>query len=261
MPPSPTTVPGASEPSSPPITTRPSIGSSPSVRAMPEVAASSAACSSSRPSQRAAASAARSVVRANDSQMHGSRRSTSPCSTGWSTVSVTRAPAASAAAASTSSITAPVASSTLAFDDHRSARLLRALDDVVLQTPDVVRERLEVLRHRPEPVRGRVADPEVRRVLVLVVDRENAVHDDRVVPVDREHPRHEVHALEHHRPALLERALDRRVDGDEHVGRLLHEAVDHRRRRRRRRSSSGGSTACTPARRTRAASAARCRLR
>ncbi len=35
-------------------------------------------------------------------------------------------------------------------------------------------------------------------------------------------------ALEHHRPALLERTLDRRADADEHVPRLLEEAGDDR---------------------------------
>jgi len=37
-----------------------------------------------------------------------------------------------------------------------------------------------------------------------------------------------VNALEHHRPALLERAVDRRLDADENVSRLLEEAVEER---------------------------------
>ncbi len=38
-----------------------------------------------------------------------------------------------------------------------------------------------------------------------------------------DHPGHEVHALEHHRPALGQRAVDRGLDADEHVPRLVEE--------------------------------------
>ena len=40
-------------------------------------------------------------------------------------------------------------------------------------------------------------------------------------------------ALEHHRPALLERAVDRGADADQHFARLLEEAVENRSRRPR----------------------------
>ncbi len=65
-PPAPISVPIASwsAPSGAPITIRPLIGSASSAKRAPEKAASSAACWSARPSQRAPASAARSVTRA-----------------------------------------------------------------------------------------------------------------------------------------------------------------------------------------------------
>ncbi len=64
-------------------------------------------------------------------------------------------------------------------------------------------------------------------------------------------PGHDVDALEHHRPALLQRALQRGAHADEHVARLLEEAGHGRvvrllggaAARRRPRSSSSGSTA------------------
>ena len=77
----------------------------------------------------------------------------------------------------------------------------------------------------------------MRAVHVLALDRQHGVDDEHAVDPPRHHPGHEVHALEHHRPALGERALDRAVDADEHVARLLEEAehgrvaglgVDHR---------------------------------
>ena len=65
------------------------------------------------------------------------------------------------------------------------------------------------------------------RVRLLALDREHAMHDERVL--DRgEHPGHEVDALEHRRPALGERALDGRVDADEDVPRLVEEPVQKR---------------------------------
>ena len=67
----------------------------------------------------------------------------------------------------------------------------------------------------------------MRCVRLLVVDREHALHHERVLVGDLEHPRHEVDALEHHRPALVERTVDRRADADEHVPRLVEEALQH----------------------------------
>ena len=46
--------------------------------------------------------------------------------------------------------------------------------------------------------------------------------------IAREHAGDEVNALDHHRPALLERAVDRRLDADEDVARLLQEPVEQR---------------------------------
>ena len=58
--------------------------------------------------------------------------------------------------------------------------------------------------------------------------------------IARQHARDEVHALEHHRPALLERALDRGAHADEHVPRLLEEAGDDRILRLLRLAQAGG---------------------
>ena len=81
---------------------------------MPAVAASSAACWSSRPSQRAAASAARSVQRAKDSQTHGSLPlDVLVFDLMLDGLGHTRSN--SAARASTSSITALIVSSTFVF--------------------------------------------------------------------------------------------------------------------------------------------------
>ena len=83
---------------------------------------------------------------------------------------------------------------------------------------------LHVAVDRPDALGADVAAPEMRRVDLLVVDREHALDDERAVEVHVEHPGHEVDALEHHRPALVERALQRRLDADEHVARLVEEA-------------------------------------
>ena len=58
---------------------------------------------------------------------------------------------------------------------------------------------------------------------ILVVDRDEALDDDGLGAVDLDHARHEMDALEHHRPALGERAVDRRLDADEDVARLVEE--------------------------------------
>src|SRR5205823_7399745 len=85
--------------------------------------------------------------------------------------------------------------------DDRHAVAPRAPDDVVLDTADVV-ETVDVLRLRTQAVEPGVADHEVRAVLLLVVDGEHALDDERTVDPGQ-HPGHEVDALEHHRPALL----------------------------------------------------------
>ena len=122
---------------------------------------------------------------------------------------------------------------------------LGAPDDERLQPADLV-EVVEVVATRP--LAALVAREEVLRVLVLVLDREDERADDRAVDLGRQRGPDEMDALEHDRPSLLQRALDRRADADEDVARLLEEAGDsagrrRRARRRRPRSSSGGSPA------------------
>src|SRR6188508_1588305 len=115
---------------------------------------------------------------------------------------------------------------TVLVPDHGYVVSLRSLDDVVLQVADV-REVVEVLVERAGPFGRDVANPEVARVSVLALDREHALDDERVAD-RRDHPGHEVHALEHRRPALGEGALDRGVDADEDVPRLVEEPVQQR---------------------------------
>ena len=63
------------------------------------------------------------------------------------------------------------------------------------------------------------------RVLVLVLDREHDEDRDGALGARQlDEPRHEVDALEHERPALLERALGRGAHADVDVARLRHEA-------------------------------------
>ena len=80
---------------------------------------------------------------------------------------------------------------------------------------------------RTPPVDG-VPDVEVRPVDLLVLDLQDGVDDERAFDLGRHEAGHEMDALDHHRPAFGERALDRRLDADEHVARLVEEAVDHR---------------------------------
>ena len=63
------------------------------------------------------------------------------------------------------------------------------------------------------------------RVRLHVLDREHELDDERALDLGRDHPRHEMHALEHHRPALLRGAFDRSAHADEHVAGLRQEAV------------------------------------
>ena len=67
---------------------------------------------------------------------------------------------------------------------------------------------------RARPARGVVADHEVRAVHLLRLDRHHDLDDERTLDAVGDHPGNEVNSLEHHRPALLQRALDRRVDAD-----------------------------------------------
>ena len=60
------------------------------------------------------------------------------------------------------------------------------------------------------------------------MDREHAVDDERAPQLGRDHPGDEVDALEHHRPALVERALQRGLDAGEHVAGLVEEAEQRR---------------------------------
>src|SRR6266540_2019850 len=106
--------------------------------------------------------------------------------------------------------------------DDRHVRPPGSLHDVVLDLTNLGQLR-EVLVDRAHALGGAVPDPEVRRVHLAALDRQDALHDER--PVDRrQHPGYEMHALEHHREALLERAVDRGLDADEHVARLVEEA-------------------------------------
>src|SRR6266540_1731456 len=111
--------------------------------------------------------------------------------------------------------------------DHRNVLFPSLLDDELLEPSDVA-EPLQILRHGPQALRGCVADPEMGGVSVLVLDRKHAVDDDGVVSRAGEHPRHEVHSLDNHRPPFLQGSLDRSLDRDQDVGRLVEEAVDER---------------------------------
>ena len=66
------------------------------------------------------------------------------------------------------------------------------------------------------------------RCSLLVLDREHALHDDGALELDGHEPGDEVDALEHHRPALLQRPLERGADADHDVARLVEEAGDGR---------------------------------
>ena len=95
-----------------------------------------------------------------------------------------------------------------------------------------------------EPPVDTVADDEVAAVLLDALDVQDGVDEERALDRGRDEARHEVDALDRHRPALGHRALDRGLDADEHAARLLEEPVDRSARRRRRpRSSRRGRTA------------------
>ena len=127
--------------------------------------------------------------------------------------------------------------------DHRDVLVLRTPDDEALQPADLL-EAVEVLRHRPS-IAG-VAREEMLRVLGLILDLQHAGTDERVPARIGKQSGNEVHTFEHHRPALFERAVDRRLHADEHVARLLEEAQRPGRPRpglRHKPQLSSGSTA------------------
>src|SRR5581483_9954798 len=96
---------------------------------------------------------------------------------------------------------------------------------------------VEVVRQRPfAPL---VAREEVRRMLGLVLDREDERADRRALVLDRQQAGDEVDALEDDRPAFLQRTVDRRLHADEDVARLLEEAGDERVVRLRHRLAGG----------------------
>src|SRR5204862_6620125 len=102
-------------------------------------------------------------------------------------------------------------------------RTLSTLDDVALETADLP-QAVEVLVHRPPLVGIERARVEMRGVHYLVGNREHALDHERMAERQRVHARDDVDSLEHHRPPLLERAVDRRANAREHVARLLEEA-------------------------------------
>ena len=157
---------------------------------------------------------------------------------------------AAPARSSTSSITAPIASPTCLVLDHRHVVPPRPLDDVVLDAADL-RQARQVLVDRPHAVRERRGSRSACGGSPRRGSRARTGRRARA-RARREHPRHEVDALQHHRPALVERPVERRLDADEHVARLVEEAEQRRvarssssafERRAPPRSSSSGSTA------------------
>ena len=164
-----------------PITTRPVIGSSSSAASIPENADSSALSWSARPSQRAPASAARSVARRYVSHMQ--KLCSGVSAAAWVS-------AGSSCGHQTLANRSALLSDELhdgsdreldvAVLDHGNTCPPRLLDDELLDQPDV-RQRVEVLVDRPEAVGARVAHPEVRRVHLLLLDREHAVDDQRAL--------------------------------------------------------------------------------
>ena len=90
---------------------------------------------------------------------------------------------------------------------------------------------------RPQALGGVVSTQKWLRRRSLSSIADEALDDDRGLTVEVDHPRDEVNALQHHRPALGERAVDRRLDADEHVVDLVEET------QRRRASPASSSSA------------------
>src|SRR5579884_1922835 len=228
-PPAPTSVPAAScsASSGPPITMRPLIGIRSSATRAPENAASSAALMSARPSQRAPASAARSVTRANVSHWHCGRSCSAVAgSFAFSSVCVTPSPASARRVHDEADHRVDRPLDVRILDDGH-ALAPRAAGDVGLDAPDVV-QAVEVLLHRAAPARRAVADVEVHLVHLLVRDLEHDVHEDRALELPREEAGNEVHPLQDHRPALGERPVESGVHADADVAALVDEADDRR---------------------------------
>ena len=93
----------------------------------------------------------------------------------------------------------------------------RPLDDDLLECADLV-QAPEVLLEWPLVPGRRVAQDEVARMLVGVVDAKHRVDEERAVDLRRHQAGHEVHALDRHRPALVHRTVDRGLDPDEDTG-------------------------------------------
>ena len=88
---------------------------------------------------------------------------------------------------------------------------------------------VEVLLERPEPVGRRVAHPEVAAMELLVADRDDALDDERVRAIDaRSCPGTRCTPSSTIDQPSVERALDRRLDPDEHVARLVEKAEQRR---------------------------------
>ena len=107
--------------------------------------------------------------------------------------------------------------------DHRHVVTERPLDDDLLERADLVQP-FEVLLERPLAAGRRVAKDEVARMLLGVVDAKHGVNEERALDLGRHEAGHEVDALDRHRPALVHRPVDRRLDADEDTTGLLQEA-------------------------------------
>ena len=92
-----------------------------------------------------------------------------------------------------------------------------AHEDQLLELADPV-DPVEVLLQRADAAAMAVTDGEVGAVLLDVRDAQDGVDEQRAVDLGGDQPGHEVDALDHHRPALGQRPLDRRLDADEDAG-------------------------------------------
>ncbi len=102
---------------------------------------------------------------------------------------------------------------------HRSARsTITSWSGADLGQP------VEVLLERALASRRGVADHEVARMLLDGLDPQDRVNEKRALDLGRDEAGDEVDALDRHRPALVERPLDRGLDADEHLPRLVEEA-------------------------------------
>ena len=128
-------------------------------------------------------------------------------------------------------------------DNHRDVVPPRTLDEVVLDLPDL-RQRVQVLLEWPEPLGRLIPHPEVTPVQVLVLDRHDALDDERARVVGADHPRNEMDTLDDRRPVFRGRAFQSRVNADEHVPRLIEKAENRRVARLLREARLKSSQAC-----------------